>query len=157
MRHRRAGPIGRGDGSGRHDARRTCPRPARRDLPPAAGGIFDADADEQTLEAAKKGADLLVEARLAAFADEGRTQLIATGAGRYWALHGGYLAFLKEEPGRAGGGGRGRNPELEQMRMELMKRRLGTFWWSFGLSLAGFVFSIISLTIALIYGDKLLR
>ena len=123
--------------------------------PPAE--IFPADADADTLEAAKKGADLLVDARLAAFADEGRTQLMPTGAGRYWALHGGYLGFLKEEPsGRGGGGGRGRNPELETMRMELMRRRLGTFWWSFGLSLAGFLMSILSLSIALTFGERIL-
>lgn len=120
--------------------------------------IFAADADTDALEASKQGADLLVEARLATFADAGRTELMPTGAGRYWALHGGYLAFLKEEPaGRGGGGARGRNPELELMRMELMKRRLGTFWWSFGLSLASFVFSLLSLAVALMYGDRLLR
>ena len=124
--------------------------------PPA--DIFMLDEDEpDMLAAAKQGADLLVNARLATFADEGRTQLSPTGAGRYWALHGGYLGFLKEEPAGRSGGGRGRNPELESLRMELMKRRLGTFWWSFGLSLAGFVFSLISLAIALLYGDRLLR
>lgn len=123
--------------------------------PPA--DIFAADAEPRALEAAKLGADLLVDARLATFADEGRTCLIATSAGRYWALHGGYLGFLKEEPAGRGGGGRGRNPELEEMRMALMKRRLDTFWWSFGLSLAGFVISMISLSIALMYGQALLR
>lgn len=41
--------------------------------------------------------------------------------------------------------------------MALMKRRLDTFWFSFGLSLAGFVFSLVSLAVALFYGDKLLR
>ncbi len=123
--------------------------------PPA--DIFEPDGEAEGLEAAKRGADLLVDARLATFADEGRTQIAPTGAGRYWALHGGYLGFLKEEPSGRGGGGRGRNPELEMMRMELMKRRLGTFWWSFGLSLAGFLFSILSLAVALFYGDRLLR
>lgn len=123
--------------------------------PPAE--IFEPDADGDALDAAKRGADLLVDARLATFADEGRTQILPTGAGRYWALHGGYLAFLKEEPSGRGGGGRARNPELEVIRLELMKRRLGTFWWSFGLSLAGFLFSIVSLAVALFYGDRLIR
>jgi hypothetical protein len=114
------------------------------------------EADPARLEAAKAGADLLVAARLASFADEGRTQITPSAAGRYWATHGGYLAYLIEEPaGR--GGGRGRNPELEAMRMDLMKLRLNTFWWSFGLSIAGFVFSIISLTVAYFYGERLLR
>lgn len=120
--------------------------------PPA--DIFGIDADADALALTKRGADLLVNARLATFADEGRTQLIVTPAGRYWSLNGGYLAYLKEEPaGR--GGGRGRNPELEEMRMALMKRRLDTFWWSFGLSLAGFLFSLVSVAIALTYGDRL--
>ena len=117
-------------------------------------GLADDDALE--LESSKVGADLLVNARLATFADEGRTQIVATGAGRYWALHGGYLEFLKEEPaGR--GGGRQRNAELETMRMELMKRRLDTFWWSFGLSVAGFAFSIVSLFVAFTYSGAFSR
>lgn len=111
--------------------------------------------DEMALEAVKIGADLLVAAKLARFVDDGRTQIEPTGAGRYWALHGGYLAFLKEEP--AGRGGGRRNPELEAMRLDYMKLRLDTFWWSFGLSIASFVFSIASLAVALTYGDKLLR
>lgn len=41
--------------------------------------------------------------------------------------------------------------------MELMRRRLGSFWWSFALSLAGFVFSILSLGVALFYGDRIFR
>jgi hypothetical protein len=134
-----------------HDLLERCYR-----APPA--DIFGADDDAVALETAKLGADLLVGARLATFADEGRTQVMPTPAGRYWALHGGYLGYLKEEPaGRGGGGARGRNPELEEMRMALMKRRLDTFWFSFGLSLAGFVFSLLSLAVALFYGDRLLR
>jgi hypothetical protein len=113
--------------------------------------VFEDGAD---LEAAKAGADLLVTAKLAKFADDGRTQVALTNAGRYWALHGGYLAFLKEEP--AGGGGRGRNPELEEVRLELMRRRLDTFWWSFGLSIAGFVLSLVSLAVALAVGGRLI-
>lgn len=122
--------------------------------PPAE--IFEAGAAEAALGVSKQAADLLVDARLAAFADEGRTQLNVTPAGRYWAVNGGYLGFLKEEP--AGRGGRsGRNPELEALRLELTRRRLGTFWWTFGLSIAGFCFSLVSLAIALTYGDRLLR
>jgi len=54
------------------------------------------------------------------------------------------------------GGGRGRNPEAEALRSEYMRLRLHTFWWSFGLSIAGFVFSVISVLIALFYGNRLL-
>jgi hypothetical protein len=128
--------------------------------PPAE--IFDEPgtmfADEDTrLAIGKQAADLLVRARLAKFADDGRTQLTLTNAGRYWALHGGYLAFLKDDSAASGGGGgRQRNPEMEALRSEYMKLRLNTFWWSFGLSIAGFVMSLVSVTIALYYGARML-
>jgi hypothetical protein len=114
--------------------------------------VFIDDAD---LEQAKAGADLLVAAKLAKFADDGRTEVSLTNAGRYWALHGGYLGFLREEP-IGGGGGRQRNPELEETRLTLMRLRLNTFWWSFGVSIAGFVISIISLIVALSLGGRLI-
>ena len=112
--------------------------------------------DERTaLQLAKDAADLLVTARFAKFADEGRTLIEVTNAGRYWALNGGYLAFLKEDP--AGGrGGRTRNPEMEALRMEYFKLRLGTFWWTFGFSVASFIFALISLAVAYFYGERLL-
>jgi len=116
-------------------------------------------ADEDTkLSIAKDAADLLVRTRLAKFADDGRTQLTLTNAGRYWALHGGYLAYLKDDSATpsGGGGGRQRNPEMEALRSEYMKLRLNTFWWSFGLSIAGFVMSLVSVAIALFYGARLL-
>lgn len=53
------------------------------------------------LQQAKDAAALLVAAKFAKYADEGRTQLTITNAGRYWANHGGYFAFLKEERPRA--------------------------------------------------------
>lgn len=111
--------------------------------------------DGTDLDLAKRGADLLVAAKLARFADDGRTEVALTNAGRYWALHGGYFAFLKEEP-IGGGGGRGRNPELEETRLTLMRLRLNTFWWSFGVSIAGFLISIISLIVAFSLGGRLI-
>jgi hypothetical protein len=129
--------------------------------PPAE--IFDQPdtvfADEDTkLSIAKDAADLLVRTRLAKFADDSRTQLTLTNAGRYWVLHGGYLAYLKDDSATpsGGGGGRQRNPEMEALRSEYMKLRLNTFWWSFGLSIAGFVMSLVSVAIALFYGARLL-
>ena len=111
------------------------------------------------LEQAKAAAALLVAAKFAKYADEGRTQLIITNAGRYWANHGGYFAFLKEDPpsGSGGRGGRDRNPELETMRMTFMRLRLSTFWWGFGMSIASFILSLISLGVALYFGDRLFR
>jgi hypothetical protein len=65
------------------------------------------------------------------------------------------MAFLKEEPPAAGGGGgRGRNPEMEALRSEYMRLRLNTFWWTFGMSIAGLVFSVISIFIAVFWGQR---
>lgn len=114
-------------------------------------GVID---ESQKLSLAKRGADLLVKNKLAKFVDEGRTEIAITNAGRYWALNGGFMAFLKEDPPSAGGGGRGRNPELEALRSEYMRLRLNTFWWTFGMSVAGLVFSLISIAIAIILGQR---
>lgn len=126
---------------------------AARDHSPAE--IFPAGSDPDGLARAKAAADLLVAARFAKFSDEGRTQIEITNAGRYWALHGGFLAYLKEDPAALRGGGRGRNPELEALRMTYMKLRLNTFWWSFALSIVSLVVSLISLTVAYLYGGVL--
>lgn len=112
--------------------------------------------EDSVLEEAKAAADLLVSLRLARFTDEGRTRLAPTNAGRYWALHGGYLAYLKDDPDRAPANGKGRNAEVEALRATYMSLRLKTFWWTFGLSVAGFLLSIISLAVALTYGRDLL-
>ncbi len=115
-----------------------------------AGDIYDS-ADAARLALDKKASDLLVKLRLAAFADAGRTQLALINAGRYWALHGGYMTFLREPPadGPGGGGsGRQRNPELEALRFDYMRLRLNTFWWTFGLSIASFVISLVTLSVA---------
>jgi hypothetical protein len=109
------------------------------------------NAEADPLAAGKAAADTLVSLRLAKYTDEGRTRVAPTNAGRYWALHGGYLAFLKEEPAR--GEGKSRSPEAEALRAAYMALRLKTFWWTFGLSVAGFVLSIVSLVIALLFGD----
>jgi len=118
--------------------------------------IFPADGTAEALAQAKQAADLLLAARFAKFADEGRTQIEITNAGRYWALHGGFLAYLREDPAAlVRGGGRQRNPELETLRMAYMKLRLNTFWWSFGLSIVSLVVSLISLTVAYLFGGIL--
>lgn len=111
--------------------------------------------DPERLAIDKKAADRLVRVRLAWFPDEGRDRLMVTNSGRYWALNGGYIAFLKDDP-PTGGGGRGRNPEMEALRFAYMKLRLNTFWLTFGMSIAGFVISLVSLAVAYFYGESLL-
>ena len=122
-----------------------------------------AERDAGALRRRKDAADHLVALRLMRFVDDGRTQVSLTNPGRYWALNGGYMAFLREEPdrvaalaGNGGGGGKGRNPELEQLRYNFMALRMRTFWWSFGISIASFLLSMLSLYFALRYGGALL-
>jgi hypothetical protein len=107
---------------------------------------------DEALTEAKSAADVLVSLRLAKYGDEGRTVLAPTNAGRYWALHGGFLAFLKEEPEKVSNG-KPKSPEAEALRAAYMALRLKTFWWSFGMSAAGFLISIISLAVALCMGE----
>lgn len=115
--------------------------------------IFAAE-DIEAADLDKKAAARLVQLRLAFYPDESRDRIQVTNSGRYWALNGGYMAFLKEDP-PTGGGGRGRNPEMEALRTTYMKLRLNTFWLSLGMSVAGFVISLVSIAIAFFYGNRL--
>jgi hypothetical protein len=47
----------------------------------------------------------------------------------------------------------GRNSEVEALRATYMALRLKTCWWTFGRSVAGFLISIVSLAVALLFGD----
>lgn len=118
--------------------------------------IFAA-ADPEHLATSKKAAERLVRVRLAYYPDEARDRLLITNSGRYWVLNGGYMAFLKEDPPTGGGGTRGRNPEMEALRATYMRLRLNTFWISFGMSIVGFVISLLSLGIALYFREFPLR
>jgi len=117
--------------------------------------VFSAG-DADALKIDKLAADKLVRLKLAWFPDESRDTIKVTNSGRYWALNGGYMAFLKEDPPTGGGGTRGRNPEMEALRFTYMKLRLNTFWLSFGMSIAGFLISLVSLTVAYFYGERLM-
>ncbi len=118
--------------------------------------IFAALEGQSALDIAKKAADRLVKLRLAWYTDEARDRIEVTNSGRYWSLNGGYMAFLKEDPPTGGGGTRGRNPEMEALRFTYMKLRLNTFWLTFGMSVAGFLISLVSLSVAYFYGEQLL-
>jgi hypothetical protein len=118
--------------------------------------VFSSDEPDR-LEADKNAAARLAQLRLAYYTDEARDRIQITNSGRYWALNGGYMAFLKEDPPTGGGGTRGRNPEVEALRATYMKLRLNTFWLSFGMSVAGFLISLISLGVAYFTGQHLLR
>ncbi len=61
------------------------------------GDVFPSEEPDQ-LEADKNAAASLVQLRLAYYTDEARDRIQITNSGRYWALNGGYMAFLKEDP-----------------------------------------------------------
>ena len=46
-----------------------------------------------------------------------------------------------------------RSPESEALRTSYMALRLKTFWWSFTISAAGFFIAVVSLVVALCFGD----
>jgi hypothetical protein len=123
----------------------------------SAGGVaIFGDVPPERLDADKQAAEKLVRFRLAFYTDDARDRIEVTNSGRYWALNGGYLAFLKEDP-QTGGSSRGRNPETEALRTAYMKLRLNTFWITFGLSIAGFVMSLISIGLLWYFRGELFR
>lgn len=82
----------------------------------------------------------LVREKLAAYADEEKTQLRITNYGRYWMIHGGYDAFLREYLELK----EKRYNEKEQQKLELLEERLKLtqyrlvgFWLTLILSIIG--------------------
>lgn len=67
-------------------------------------------------------------------------------------MHGGFLAFLREEPEKSAAG-KFLNAEAETLQANDMALRLKTFWWSCGMSAIGFVMAVISLVVALCLGE----
>ena len=45
---------------------------------------------------------------------------------------------------------------MEALRFTYMKLRLNTFWLTFGMSIAGFAISLVSLAVAYFYGERLM-
>jgi hypothetical protein len=82
----------------------------------------------------------LVREKLAIYADEEKTQLRITNYGRYWMIHGGYEAFLREYLELKDR----KNAEKEQQKIELLEERLKLtqyrlvgFWLTLILSIIG--------------------
>jgi hypothetical protein len=82
----------------------------------------------------------LVREKLAVYADEEKTQLRITNYGRYWMIHGGYEAFLREYLELKDR----KNAEKEQQKIELLEERLKLtqyrlvgFWLTLILSIIG--------------------
>lgn len=98
----------------------------------------------------------LVREKLAVYADEEKTQLRITNYGRYWMIHGGYEAFLRECHDLK----EKRNAEKEQQKLELLEERLKLtqyrligFWVTLVLSIVG-VLSIALNLYLLLHDDK---
>lgn len=98
----------------------------------------------------------LVKEKLAAYADEEKTQLRISNYGRYWMMQGGYDAFLrccldlKEK----------KSAEKEQQKLELLEERIKLtqyrligFWVTIVLSIVG-VLSIALNLYLLLHEDK---
>lgn len=115
--------------------------------------------EPQALADARGAADDLVAHRLARFVDAPRTTIELTPFGRYWSTEGGYLGYLKSDgaapkaPREGGGEDAGMDAatrnQYQRLRMELMQKRLKTFWWGFGISIVSFVLSVVSLYLAI--------
>jgi hypothetical protein len=94
----------------------------------------------------------LVREKLAVYADEERTTLRISNYGRYWMLHGGYEAYLREcfdlkEK---------KNAEKEQQKLELLEERLKLtqyrlvgFWLTLVLSIIGMLSLALNLYLLL--------
>jgi hypothetical protein len=118
-------------------------------------------AEPQALSDARVVGEELVAQRLARWTDAPRTTLELTAFGRYWSAHGGYFGFLQSDVpavvpsrrerdgGDEGGDGDGEmRKELQRLRLDLMRKRLRTFWWGFGFSLLSLAMSVLSLYLA---------
>lgn len=105
--------------------------------------------DENAFLQCKAMADELVYEKLARYVDEKRTELIITNYGRYWVVHGGFLIYLKEGEKKIKAGKDKHNEDLEEelieARLKFTHYRITTFWWTFGVSIVGFLLSLINL------------
>ena len=105
--------------------------------------------DENVFEQCKAMADELVYEKLARYADDKRTELIITNYGRYWVVKGGFLIYLKEGERKIKAEREKHSEELEEelieARLKFTHYRITTFWWTFGVSIVGFLLSLINL------------
>ncbi|HSK12542.1 MAG TPA: hypothetical protein VK907_04955 [Phnomibacter sp.] len=90
----------------------------------------------------------LVKDKLAIYLDPEHTVIQITNYGKFWMVHGGYMAYLREEHFLK----EKRNMEKEQHQEKLLEARLKLthyrllgFWVALVVSLLGFTLSIINL------------
>ena len=108
---------------------------------------------EEGFRECKALTDELVEEKLVRYNDAQKTEIKITNYGRYWIVHGGFLIYLKESerkirPGRDKHNGELKE-ELKEAHLKFTHYRIGTYWWSFALTLISFVFSLLNLYLIL--------
>jgi hypothetical protein len=116
--------------------------------------IYDFTADRFTTESeifsqSRLWANQLVRDKLARYVDPEHTILQLTNFGRYWAIKGGYLIFLKDSQREKEMHSQQSKEELIEARLRLTHYRLWGFWLSLIISLIGFVLSLFNLYLIL--------
>jgi hypothetical protein len=116
--------------------------------------IYDFTADKFTTEGeifaqSRLWANQLVRDKLARYVDPEHTILQLTNFGRYWAIKGGYLIFLKDSQREKEMHSQQSKEELIEARLRLTHYRLWGFWLSLIISLIGFVLSLFNLYLIL--------
>lgn len=94
-------------------------------------------------------ANQLVRDKLARYVDPEHTLLQLTNFGKYWAIKGGYLNFLKDGLREKELHGIHSKEDLVEARLRLTHYRLWGFWLSLVISLIGFVLSLFNLYLIL--------
>jgi hypothetical protein len=116
--------------------------------------IYDFTADRFSMESevfaqCRLWANQLVRDKLARYADPEHTMLQLTNFGRFWAIKGGYLVFLKDGQREKEMNGQHSKEELIEARLRLTHYRLWGFWLSLVISLIGFALSLFNLYLIL--------
>jgi hypothetical protein len=87
----------------------------------------------------------LVRDKLARYVDPEHTILQLTNFGRYWAVNGGYMIFLKDGQREKELHKIHNKEDLVEARLRLTHYRLMGFWMSLVISLIGFALSLFNL------------
>jgi hypothetical protein len=116
--------------------------------------IYDFTADRYSVEGeefaqCRLWANQLVRDKLARYVDPEHTILQLTNFGRYWAVKGGYLIFLKDSLREKEMHNQHSKEELIEARLRLTHYRLWGFWLTLIISLVGFALSLFNLYLIL--------
>lgn len=107
-------------------------------------GIHPGNPD--AMNVARAAANRLVKEKLATFTGPERSGIAITNFGRYWMIHGGYNAYLREgmETKEHHNEKHHQKEILLESRLRLTHFRLIGFWLTLVLSIVGFAFSLFN-------------